>query len=188
MTFGARSALKPPKVEDTVDGNNGTRSLDANTWFVIRRALSPGVFRCARGVVSLDYLIPSVRIHSHSGTPPQGISPHNGCSCVGCCANRCVCNLSVVPRYAPAGDDRSRDVSATPAYVEPHDHGLALAWDGVEGARRLVRSHLDHDGRVCLHPVWPRPQEPSETTCCGTLFCRGFVCCCRDRGLLRRDD
>jgi hypothetical protein len=112
----------------------------------------------------------------------------DGCPRMGRRADRSLCHLPVVSRCASAGDDRSCDVSATAADVESHNYRLALAWDGMEGARRLVRSHLDHDGRVRLHQVWPRPQEPSAASRCGALLCRGFVCCGGDRGLLRRDD
>jgi hypothetical protein len=37
----------------------------------------------------------------------------------------------------------------------PTTIGWHLSRDGVEGTRRLACSHLDHDGRVGLHPVWP---------------------------------
>ncbi len=49
-------------------------------------------------------------------------------------------DLSVVSDSTAAGDDRPCDVSATPADGEFHDYRLALPWDGVEGACRLVRS------------------------------------------------
>src|SRR5580658_6389584 len=67
---------------------------------------------------------------------------------MGRCAQWGLCNLSLVSRGASAGSGRSLDVSATPADVQPCHNRLALAWDGVEGARFLVRSHLDHYGRV----------------------------------------
>lgn len=54
--------------------------------------------------------------------------------------------------------------------IDWHSHGM-------ERARCLVRSHLDHDGRLRLHQVWSRPQEPSETSRCGVDLCCGFVCC-----------
>ncbi len=53
-------------------------------------------------------------------------------------ADRSVCHLSVVSDSTAAGDDRPCDVSATPADGEFHDYRLALPWDGVEGACRLV--------------------------------------------------
>ena len=72
----------------------------------------------------------------------------------------------------PPGTSRSVDVSAAAADVESHHHRLALAGNGVEGARRLVHSDLDYHGRVRFHQVWSRPQKPSTSSRRGALFCR----------------
>src|ERR1700677_1448180 len=186
--LGTRQRSGRITAEDTENGNYSTRALDSNTRHGIRCPLSSGVFRCARGVASFHHLVSVARIHSRPGTLPQGLPPYDGCPRLGCCADRSVCHLSVVSRRAAAEHDRPRYVSATPADVQSHDHWLALAWDGVEGACCLVRSHLDHDGSVCLNPVWPRSQEPSTAPRRSALLCRGLVCCCGDRGFLRRND
>ena len=39
------ASVDAAKVEDTVDGNYGTRSLDSHTWLGIWRTLSSGLFR-----------------------------------------------------------------------------------------------------------------------------------------------
>jgi hypothetical protein len=51
----------------------------------------------------------------------------------------------------PPGTTDSLDVSATSADVQPDNYRLALSWDGMEGAYRVVRSYFDHDGCVCLY-------------------------------------
>ena len=141
-----------------------TRTLDADTRHGIWCTLPAGMLRCAGGAVSLHHLICSIRIHNWPRALPEDLPDHDGCACMGRCADRSLCHLPVVPRGASAGNSRSLDVSATAADVEPHHHRLALAGDGVEGACRLVRSDLDHHGRVRFHQVWPRPQKSSATS------------------------
>lgn len=146
MTRGTRRALRPPAAKDTANGNLGTRSLDVSTWHGIRRTLSPGLFRRARGVVSLHRCVPVARTHSRSTALHQDLSSFDGSPCMGGRSDRSVRHLSVVSRCTPARDDRPLNVSATPADVESRDYRLAFPWHGMEGACRLVRSHVDHDG------------------------------------------
>src|ERR1700729_262343 len=122
------------------------------------------------------------------GTVPKGLSDYDGCARVGCGADRSLRDISVVPRGTSAGNGRPFDVSSTFTDVQICYEWLALDWDGVEGACRVVCSDLDHDGRLCLHQLRSRTQTPSTASCCGSLFCRCLVFCCRNRRFLWRDD
>ena len=48
LNKACRAPQRVSALEGTIDGNYDTRSLDSNSRLGIRRALSPGVFRCAR--------------------------------------------------------------------------------------------------------------------------------------------
>jgi len=63
-------------------------------------------------------------------------------------------------------------------------HSLGMEWK--EHVAWLA--HLDHHGRVRLHPLRPRPQESQATSRRGALLCPGFVSCRGHRRFLRRDD
>src|ERR1700721_3235521 len=105
MTPGTQPTIRPPAVEDATYGEYSTRSLDSNSRLGIRRALSPGMFRCARGVISFHHIVRLVRTHSRSGTLPQGLPHFNGGPRMDSCTDRCVCHLSVVSRCGPAGEN-----------------------------------------------------------------------------------
>ncbi len=128
--------------------------------------------------LTLHHRVCTVRIHGWPRTLPEVYLITMVVLAWAAVLTRSLRHLSVVSRGASAGNSRSLDVSAAAADVEPSHHRLALAGDGVEGARRLVRSYLDHHGCVRFHPVWPRPQKSSTTSHRSALFCRGFVCCC----------
>ena len=65
----------------------------------------------------------------------------------------------IYPWYRAAPPAGTVDLSLFPQRLlmaKSRNHRLALAWHGVEGARRLVRPHLHHHGRICLHPLRSR--------------------------------
>src|ERR1700679_2428528 len=157
MTCRTRPVPSPPETEDTTYGNYGTRSLDIGTWFGIRCALSPGVFRSTRTNLSPYHLGRAARIHSRPRTLSEVLPLCNVCPRMGRGAYRSICYLSLVSRDATAWDDRPFNFPSRLADLESRNCRLALPWHGMEGACRLVCSHLNHDGHVRLDPVWPRP-------------------------------
>src|SRR5487761_2335225 len=188
---GGKTTIAPardPPGRALANGNYGARALDADTRHGIWRALSAGMLRRADRTVSLHHTICAIRIHIRAGALPEVLPDREGCARMGRCADGGLRHLPLVPRCAAAGNNGSLDVSATAADVESRHHRLALAGDGVEGARRLVRADLDHNGRIRFHQVWPRPRKSSATSRRSALFCRGFVRCRGHRGLLWSDD
>jgi hypothetical protein len=71
----------------------------------------------------------------------------------------------VYPWYRAVPPSGTADLAMFPQRLlalQPLHQRLALAGDGVEGARRMARSHLHHDGRGGLPTVRPRPATASR--------------------------
>ena len=148
--------------------------------FGIRCPLSPGVFRCARRVVSLHHLVPCVRIQSRSETLPQGLlltmvviawaAVLTGTYVI------YPCTLGRAPRRASPISPMFPQhlLMSSPTTIGWHSFGMEwkehVAWFTPISITMAS---------ICLNPVWPRSQEPSRAPRHSALFCRGLVCGCR---------